>query len=201
MRALTNTDREFLTALNGKRADRASLAALRRGLGKRPSEVPELLQQVAPLLPADVKAWQEEQENPYYVIATLFAAWHRSAESKSAPTGPKNLGASFRKLKDEQESKRGSAASVEKRFITLLKSEYGELPGHLRHAVTLLRSSDIAINWAQLLIDLRHWKDEYEWSHDDRSVQRAWARAFWGEIPPETATEEQPEDAESVKEQ
>jgi CRISPR system Cascade subunit CasB len=47
------------------------------------------------------------------------------------------------------------------------------VPEHLRQILSLLKSKDVPINWAQLLSDIRHWE------RDDRIVQKAWARAFW----------------------
>jgi CRISPR system Cascade subunit CasB len=39
--------------------------------------------------------------------------------------------------------------------------------------VSLLKGRSVPVDWAQLLRDLQEW----EW--ESRSVQRAWARAFW----------------------
>ena len=63
---------------------------------------------------------------------------------------------------------------AEKRFVALLNCHQEDLPDHLRHAVSLLRSKEIPIDWARLLRDLRWWHRE------DKRVQRDWARAFWG---------------------
>jgi CRISPR type I-E-associated protein CasB/Cse2 len=62
-----------------------------------------------------------------------------------------------------------------KRFIALVDSERDDLAGHLRQAVSLLNAHDIAVDWAQLLLDLRRWDSEF------RSAQWQWSRDFWAE--------------------
>jgi CRISPR system Cascade subunit CasB len=66
------------------------------------------------------------------------------------------------------------SASVERRFTALLDCHADELPGHLRHAVSLLKSKGVPVDWRVLLADVQ-W-----WGHGDRFVQREWAREFWG---------------------
>ena len=67
-----------------------------------------------------------------------------------------------------------SPESVDRRFTVLLGANREDLPQHLRHAVSLLKSKDVPVDWARLLDDLKWWDD------DDRRVQRRWAKAFWG---------------------
>ena len=160
-----------------------ALAALRRGLGKRPGEAAEAHRYVVPWLPAGARLWQEDA---YYLVAALFA-WHRGSwpEGDGADRRVTNLGASFARLRDQTESD-----STEKRFAALLNCHRDDLPHHLRQAVGLLRSKDVPIDWAQLL------RDVIDWDRESRSVQRAWARAFWAQIaaasgePPATGQEQ-----------
>jgi CRISPR system Cascade subunit CasB len=79
-----------------------------------------------------------------------------------------NLGASFRQLQQKRDN-----PSLEKRFAALLDAPREALEDHLRQAISLLRSEEIAVNYLQLLRDIHTWECE------GRSVQRAWARAFW----------------------
>jgi CRISPR type I-E-associated protein CasB/Cse2 len=76
-------------------------------------------------------------------------------------------------------AKTDERGGAERRFIAILGCSLDELPYHLRRAVGLLKSKSMAIDWAQLLADIRQWEDE------DRHVQSDWARAFWSEIPQE----------------
>jgi CRISPR type I-E-associated protein CasB/Cse2 len=75
--------------------------------------------------------------------------------------------------------KTGERDLAERRFIAVLGCSLAELPNNLRHMVGLLKSKSMAIDWAQLLADIRQWEDE------GRQVQSDWARAFWSEIPNE----------------
>ena len=146
--------------------NRAALAALRRGLGKSPGEAADSHKYVIPWLSPSVGRWQEDA---YYLIAALFA-WHQgswwAAQDRRELT---NFGASMAKLAVGARSD-----SVERRFVALLNCHREDLPHHLRQAVGLLKSANIAIDWAQLLHDVQGW----EW--ESRAVQREWARAFWG---------------------
>jgi CRISPR system Cascade subunit CasB len=98
------------------------------------------------------------------LIAGLFAL-HPS----SGRTG--NMGTVFAKLRHV----RGSSGSLDQRFVALLEAHREDLPGHLRRAIGLARSADVAVDRAQLLADLRLW------DHPRQLVQRAWAREYWGE--------------------
>lgn len=152
--------------------DRAALAALRRGLGKEPGTAAEMYPHVVPWLPHGARPWEE---NAFYLVAALFAdhqiPWPRSDDRPEAT----NLGASFARLAAQTAS-----ASVEKRFVALLECHRDDLPTHLRHAISLLKSKDVPVDWPRLLRDIRGWDRE------DRRVQRDWARAFWGHRPSET---------------
>jgi len=154
--------------------DRAALAALRRGLGKRPGEAAETHRYVLRFNP------EQWEETAYYLVAGLFAmhpeSWSRKEDDKRLT----NLGASFAGMK----SKADSDSSIERRFVALLDCHEDDLAEHLRHAVSLLRSKEIPVDWLQLLQDLRNW------THEERRVQRRWARAFWGGA--QTSNEQQP---------
>ncbi|MBI3978203.1 MAG: type I-E CRISPR-associated protein Cse2/CasB [Chloroflexi bacterium] len=147
---------------------RAALAELRRGLGVPPGQAAEMYPYVVPWLPDNAQPWQEE---PYYLVAALFA-WHQRPWPKAdGERRPTNLGASFARLAQAVESE-----SIERRFTALLSSHRDDLPEQLRHAVGLLKSKDVPIDWAQLLADIQ------QWDRPRRTVQRGWARAFWGSV-------------------
>jgi CRISPR system Cascade subunit CasB len=160
---------EYLEELD-RNEDRAALAALRRSLGKSPGEAAEAHRYVLPFNPA---TWEE---SAYYLVGGLFAlhpqSWRRDERDKSLT----NLGASFAWL-GSVDSK-----SIEKRFVALLNCHEEDLTEHLRHAIGLLRSKEIPVDWVQLLKDLRNW------NHPDRFVQLSWARAFWGRADEQTQT-------------
>jgi len=64
----------------------------------------------------------------------------------------------------------------------LLMSRRDDLPERLRHAIRLLESYKVPIDWVQLLNDLRWWgnnEQAYSAHRPVQSVQRRWANSFW----------------------
>ncbi len=166
MTQLSKTERflEYLWGLE-ERKDTGALAALRRGLGRMPGTTPEMHRYVARWSNGESSRWREDV---FYIVAALFAFhpihWNREKETLS------NLGDSFARLRHADGV---SGEGIERRFTGLLSVHMEDLHVHLRHAVTLLKSKDIPIDWVRLLDDLKHW------GHEDRFVQRNWAMAFW----------------------
>ena len=143
--------------------DRASLARLKRGLGKEPGEAPEALAVVLRCLHLGDNEGRVQKEDVAFLVATLYAT-HPEHNGQSG-----NLGDSFRILEVSD--------SIEKRFTWLLAaSDNTALRYRLRQTISLLASKDIAINYTRLLYDLSYW------THDERFVQRAWARSYWGKV-------------------
>lgn len=134
--------------------DRRALAILRRGANRQPGTALEMYSLVIPWVPDNRHA-----EDSAFLVAALFALHPQ-------PGGEKTLGAAFARITGESDS-------IEQRFNALLNCHRDDLPYHLRQAVSLLRSKDIPVNWRRLL------RDVLDWEHDDRYVQRAWAREFW----------------------
>lgn len=138
----------------------AALANLRRGLGKPPKTVMEMFPYLGQFLSSDTKT---QHENAVFIVAALFAFYD------DAPENIGNLGASIRKIKDE-------SGTIEKRFVALLNANEEELPQYLRQMIGLLKSKDkVAVNWNQLLFDVRNWNNE----NLKDSVQYSWAKEFW----------------------
>jgi CRISPR system Cascade subunit CasB len=139
---------------------------------------------IVPYLPPTLHT---AEENRFYLLASLFAYWHQGASGGEAPPAH-YLGESLAVLRQLDSSNE----SLEKRFEALLNAHSQDLPTHLRHMIGLLRGKNIAVNWGQLLRDLRNW------DHAERFVQRQWARAFWAKLARDTAavdTGASPDDA------
>jgi CRISPR system Cascade subunit CasB len=164
---------KYLESLDRDEA-RAALAALRRSLGKSPGEAADAHRYVLQFNPA---IWEE---SAYYLVAGLFALHPKNWRNEENDKRQTNFGASFAWLRASTDSE-----SIEKRFVALLDCHEDDLSEHLRHAVSLLRSKEIPVDWARLLRDLR------QWGHEGRFVQRGWARAFWGGN--QSDNEQQPE--------
>jgi len=142
------------------RNGRAVLAALRRGLGRRPGAAPEMYPYLVPWT-SHLSGWREEV---FYLVASLFAShpvsWHGE--------GASNFGASMAQVRAKE-----GGDSTQRRFVALLNSHRDDLPDHLRHAVSLCASKEVPVNWGRLLRDLPSWDDDSRW------VQLRWAREFW----------------------
>ena len=136
--------------------DRRALAILRRGANRQPGTAMDMFALVIPWVPENRHA-----EDSAFLVGALFALY-------PDPGGQKTLGKAFAQLSEKSDSD-----SIEQRFNALLNCHREDLPYHLRQAVSLLRSKDIPVNWRRLLQDVLGWE------HDDRYVQRAWAREFW----------------------
>lgn len=65
--------------------------------------------------------------------------------------------------------------AIERRFTALLAAHTDDLPFYLRQAISFLRSKEVPVNWDALFYDLQRWGSE------NRTVQKYWARAFWGQ--------------------
>jgi CRISPR system Cascade subunit CasB len=139
--------------------DRGALSALRRSLSE--DAVAHAYPYVVPFFPGDPSPWIERT---YLLVAGLFAL-HPAA-------GPASLARALRWVRDATGSD-----SVEQRFVALLDAHPEDLAPHLRHAVSLVRSTDIPIDWHNLLRTVRNWNYE--------SARRRWARDFWGGTSPE----------------
>lgn len=173
-----------LEGLVGKEG-RGALATLRRGLG---NEVPF---EAYRFMPFRRTRWQEDAA---LLVGPLFALWHQGEEKPKRAGEKDNLGASMLALVDamvrEGTSRDDAMKRVERRFNGLLNGHVDDLQPHLRHAVLLLKSKAVPINWRLLLRDVQ------QWSHEDRWVQREWARSFWA---PRTESGEPPEADAGVK--
>jgi len=152
----------FVKALEELKDNRAALAKLRRGLGKKGGTT-EMYKYVAAYLPPEKdnqSRWQRIA-NAYFLVASLFALHPESAGRGSS------IGKVFRAMMAD-------SPSVEKRFEHLLSVDADDLDGHLRQAISLAKSKGVWVNFHQLFDDVLHW------NHPRSRVQMRWAREFWG---------------------
>ncbi len=140
---------------------RATIAKLKRGLGKDPGTCIDMFPFVIPRIEGIEK---EKDQNAFFMVAALFAA-HQKPENNKI----RNLGSYFKKISN----KKKDSESIEKRFLALLNSHYDELFRHLRHAVSLGKSLDIPIDFKVLLWDIIRWDDS------EKKVQKNWAKSYW----------------------
>lgn len=154
-----------------RKGNRGALAALRRGLGRKPGTEIAMY----PFVGSWVGSKSDRDAEPFFLVASLFAL-----HPKHDPN-LRSLGESFSKLFRES----SSPESLEHRFTALLNADREELHIHLRHAVSLLKSKGIAINYAQLIRDIRWWGER------GSGTRRTLARDFWTSLKPESTDNEQ----------
>ena len=147
------------------RGNHTALATLRRALGKEPGAAPEAYPLVFSFIPEDTSP---RVEGIYFLVGSLFALHQNSWPRVDNDPSPRDFGASMRML-----ANRRPGGGVERRFGALLRCSEAALGEHLRHAVSLLKSENVPIDWVGLVSDLRNW------NYKGRPAQRRWARSFW----------------------
>lgn len=178
-----------------KNINRAALSELRKSLGKPPNKAISAMRYLAGWTADFNDSWDVEC---YYCVGTLFAlyqqkigkkenlrkSWHHEENLRFYQ---RNFGASFYKLeqkmreeRENAENKKEKLKTLEQRFTTVIRSKRAELPIRLRHAVLLLASYEIQIDWLELLKDLMRWKYfESPFVKKGVSPQRSWSQSFW----------------------
>ena len=143
--------------------DAGSKARLKRDAGKTLSEA-QSLGLFYRLLPYGLSAKQEEI---FFLLATLYPLADKG--------GTGNFGASLRRARDPKNPK-----GLDRRVEILLDSDAAQLHFRLRQAVRFLKSKQVAVNWLLLLEDLLRW------NYSNRTVQKQWARSYFGISQPIT---------------
>ncbi|MEV4251602.1 type I-E CRISPR-associated protein Cse2/CasB [Spirillospora sp. NPDC049652] len=143
-------------------------AALRTGLG-RPLDKCKRMHQV---IAARVPRGTDDQERAYYAIAAMIAALPPHARGSVARPGTRarNLGVCL-----AEGVGRGALreTSAEARLSLLTRQSIDGIHRHLPSTARVLADSPTAVDWAQLLLDLRSWTD-----HRDR-ITRNWLQSFY----------------------
>lgn len=155
--------KKFLQNLSA--LDAGGKARLKRDAGKPLAEA-QSLGLFYRLLPYGLSAAQEEI---YFLHATLYAL--------ADGGGKGSFGASLRSSRNPDPKKN---KGLDRRVEILLDSDATQLPFRLRQAVRFLKSKQVAVNWQQLLEDLLRW------NYSNRTVQKQWARAYFGISQPIT---------------
>lgn len=138
--------------------DAGERARLKRNAGHRLAEAHHTaLGLFYKILPPHVPRYHEEI---YFLVATLYPL----AESG----GRGNLGAALHQAQNTH-NKEG----LHRRVEVLLDADETQLAFRLRQAIRFLQAQRVPVNWPGLLKDLLYW------THEDRSVQQAWARAYF----------------------
>jgi len=144
--------------------ERGALASLRRGLGQPPGTVADMYRYVEPFL-GEQDSGARFKESAFYLVAALFALHPKSTDEG-------NMGTHLAKTRTDS-----GADALERRFTALLAAHPDDLPEYLRQSISFLKSKDVPVNWNQLIWDLENWEKRDDPKY---SVQKKWARSFWG---------------------
>jgi CRISPR system Cascade subunit CasB len=136
---------------------RGELAALRQSLQEPLKAAPY----VARFLGDGDSDEADSNDSWLYTIAGLFG-WHRNHQKRES------LGHAFRRLRDKTDSD-----SIEQRFIALISTDRRRLREPLRHAIQLLASHNLALDWYRLTDDILYWNTF------DKKRQHQLARDFY----------------------
>lgn len=159
----------------------ALLATLRKGVGKSPGEIPQVLGILLEDIPesfmsTDGKPTKEEWA--CYLALTLFA-WHQQGyDTKNNfmhTTKRVSLGDAFNRLALSSEDSNAKDRIKKKLEVIVTSKDVEELSYHLRNAVKLLQNNGIQLNYSQLAGDI------YEWQFNDRrkTISFKWGQDFY----------------------
>jgi CRISPR system Cascade subunit CasB len=164
---------------------RKRLAAMRRWLAPSLHSQIEAFQAIQPRLSLQES---KAREDAAFLIGALFAL-------HDAPGGTGNVGDHFRELVKPDED---PPAKIERRFMSLLAAEGDEFDKALHHAVTLLKSEGVPVEWHQLMRDVQAWKTGNPEAQD--RVRQWWSKKFWRRSKPTDAnsTDDTTDETQSI---
>lgn len=162
---------------------RAMLARLRRGIGKKPGEFPELFEIILGDMPE--KLYGKGDEPSYsvwaiYTALTLFALHQQGKDrpmSVSGKSGNKNTGISLGTavgylVKQNRERE----PAIKRRFDAVVTAnEFIEFAYHARGLIQLLKAGDIALDYPSFAEDL-YW---YQFDETKNRVRLRWGEDYY----------------------
>ena len=157
-------------------SSKAQLAQLRRGVGKRPGELPELWGIFLRNMPEELMG--KEGRPSYadwaiYTALTLFALHQQGHSEPMHAEGEENrLGRAVKKLAHGEEEEE----NVRRKFsITARSDDMEELSYHLKTLVRMLGSNDIKLDYEDLAKDLYR----FQFENDADQVRLKWGQDFY----------------------
>lgn len=158
---------------------RASLAKLRRGIGKKPGSLPDIWEFALENLPEEFFSRTDEPthaEWAAHMAITLFALHQQGKNPRENPMSVlgEPLGSAVRMLK----IRRGESAeqAIKRRFDAVVTSDSPEeLAHHLRGLIQLLKSEGIPLDYPQLAKDLF----QFQKPESRDSVRLRWGQDYY----------------------
>jgi CRISPR system Cascade subunit CasB len=163
------------SAIHNRPSGVAALARLRRGVGKQPGDVQDILEYtLAPeFAKGAVSDAATDKEIAAHISMTLYAL-HQQSQRKPMHRRGFGLGRSVRELNGPDTD--GPPSSVRRRFNTLGTADsLDELVHHARGMVQLLRAEAIPLDYALLADQLVRWQTP----NGAAIIRRVWGRDFY----------------------
>lgn len=154
----------------------ATLARLRRGVGREPGDVPDLWQYTLDGLPEQpgVGDAATRQERAVHTALTLFAL-HQQSRAEHMHTPGRSLGTAVRRLA----RRAGSEVAVRRRFEALGTAEtFSEVVHHARGLITQLRTHRIPLDYGAFTDDLIRLQ-----TRAAHQVRLQWGRDYYRAVP------------------
>lgn len=168
---------EWLAEGKNESAAKATLAKLRRGIGKAPGSMPELWEATLDGLPEALISKGEEPTSGEWAVhtaLTLYALHQQGKDSKKQCMSRKgeSLGISLQDLIESEEDER----RIKRRFDAAATSDsLEEISHHLRGLIQLLKNKDIPLDYPALTADL-YW---FQLPAARDSVRLRWGQDFY----------------------
>ena len=155
---------------------KAELAALRRGVGRRPGELPELTGTFLNEMPEELMGHTDapsSAEWAVYTALTLYAL-HQQGQNQPMHLEGQKLGTAIRYLMPSGMPE--DNPPILARFNQMAASaDIAEQAQHLRGIVTLLRANSIPLDYIDLADDLYR----YQFEDNRNSLRLKWGRDFY----------------------
>lgn len=154
---------------------RADMANLRRGIGKKPGELPQLWELLFRDFPEELMSRDGNPTWEEWAVSgalTLYAMHQQGSEQNMHVSG-KRLGIAIGSLAAENEDR---MKAVQRRFNAFATAkEMPECLHHLRGLVQLLRSKGIGLDYVELAGDLY----EFQTPEGAAKVRLCWGQDFY----------------------
>lgn len=168
----------WLTKSNNESMVRATLAKLRRGIGKPPGSQPDLWNITLNGLPETLMSKSGEATRGEWAVHTALTLYALHQQGKNLKEHCMNqegisLGAAVRKLVN---SNRDNEEAVRRRFLSAVVSDsFEKFCWLLRGVIQLLKTKNIPLDYPMLTEDL-YWFQFPDWQD---SVRLKWGQDFY----------------------
>lgn len=170
---------------------KSSLSYLRKGLGRKPGELPDLWGELLLGMPEDFygeDGYSSKEEWACYLAITLFALHQQGRDAKILPMHEKNMGLGRALyLLSSHDSDENGELRIFKRLKALSTSKnVNEMGYHLRQIIQLLKGKNIPLDYGLLAEDL--FKCQYDESSS--RIHLRWGQEFYSQKMKEEHREE-----------